>query len=176
MPLSEIELKELIHTVHDFPREGVEFKDITPLLGNANAFNTVIQRMSELVIMENPDIVAGIESRGFIFGSTLAHSLDLGFVPIRKQGKLPSEVVGESYSLEYGDSALEMQKNSIHAGAKVLIVDDILATGGTAECAAKLVERLEGQVTSFVFLATLDFLNGRNKIANYRHHHLLTYD
>jgi adenine phosphoribosyltransferase len=176
MPISEIELKELIHTVPDFPREGVEFKDITPLLGNPNAFDAVIQRMSELAIMENPDYIAGIESRGFIFGATLAHSLNLGFVPIRKEGKLPSEVVGESYSLEYGDSTLEMQSNSIHAGAKVLIVDDILATGGTAECAAKLVERLGGQVTSFVFLATLDFLNGRNKIANYRHHHLLTYD
>jgi adenine phosphoribosyltransferase len=132
--------------------------------------------MAELVAIEDPDCIAGIESRGFIFGATLAHSLNLGFVPIRKQGKLPGKVIAESYSLEYGESALEIQNNAIHAGMKVLIVDDILATGGTAESAAKLVERLGGQVTGFIFLATLDFLNGRNKIENYRHHNLLTYD
>ncbi len=132
--------------------------------------------MADAVKDKQIDYVAGIEARGFIFGSALANLLNLGFIPIRKPGKLPGEIIGQSYFLEYGESSLEMQRDAVSKGSDLLIVDDILATGGTAKSAAKLVERIGGRVVGFVFLASLEFLNGRKEIANYQQHTLLTYD
>ncbi len=132
--------------------------------------------MADAVKDKQIDYVAGIEARGFIFGSALANLLNLGFIPIRKPGKLPGEIIGQSYILEYGESSLEMQRDAVSKGSDLLIVDDILATGGTAKSAAKLVERIGGRVVGFVFLASLEFLNGRKEIANYQQHTLLTYD
>ena len=176
MSLSEIDLKQFIQNIPDFPREGINFKDVSPLLKDASAFATAVSLMARAVEAEEMDYVAGIEARGFIFGSALANLLNLGFIPIRKAGKLPGEIIAQSYNLEYGESSLEMQCGAVPEGSNVLIVDDILATGGTAKSAAKLVERIGGRVVGFVFLASLEFLNGRKEIANYPHHALLTYD
>ena len=176
MSLSEIDLKRLIQNVPDFPREGIDFKDISPLLKDAVALATVVSLMAGAFESEEIDYVAGIEARGFIFGSALANALNLGFIAIRKAGKLPGEIIAQSYNLEYGESSLEMQRDAVPKGSNVLIVDDILATGGTAKSAAKLVERIGGRVVGFVFLASLEFLNGRKEIANYQQHTLLTYD
>lgn len=176
MYLSEIDLKRLIQNVPDFPREGINFKDISPLLKDAVALATVVSLMAGAFESEEIDYVAGIEARGFILGSPLANLLNLGFIPIRKPGKLPGEIIAQSYNLEYGESSLEMQRDAVPKGSNVLIVDDILATGGTAKSAAKLVERIGGSVVGFVFLASLEFLNGRKEIANYQQHTLLTYD
>ena len=176
MSPSETDLKRLIQNVPDFPREGINFKDVSPLLKDAVAFATAVSLMARAVEADEIDYVAGIEARGFILGSALANLLNLGFVPIRKPGKLPGEVIAQSYSLEYGESSLEMQRDAVPKGSNVLIVDDILATGGTAKSAAKLVERIGGRVVGFVFLASLEFLNGNKEIANYQQHTLLTYD
>ena len=169
-------MKRIIRNVPDFPREGINFKDVSPLLKDAVAFATVVSLMARAVEAEEVDYVAGIEARGFILGSALANLLNLGFIPIRKPGKLPGEIIAQSYILEYGESSLEMQRDAVPKGSNVLIVDDILATGGTAKSAAKLVERIGGRVVGFVFLASLEFLNGRKEIANYQQHTLLTYD
>ena len=176
MSPSETDLKRLIQNVPDFPREGINFKDVSPLLKDAVAFATAVSLMARAVEADEIDYVAGIEARGFILGSALANLLNLGFVPIRKPGKLPGEIIAQSYSLEYGESSLEMQRDAVPKGSNVLIVDDILATGGTAKSAAKLVERIGGKVVGFVFLASLEFLNGNKEIANYQQHTLLTYD
>ncbi|MCH2615723.1 MAG: adenine phosphoribosyltransferase [Acidimicrobiales bacterium] len=176
MSLSEIDLKQFIQNVPDFPREGINFKDVSPLLKDAAAFATAVSLMARAVDAEEIDYVAGIEARGFIFGSALANALNLGFIAIRKAGKLPGEIIAQSYNLEYGESSLEMQRDAVPKGSNVLIVDDVLATGGTAKSAAKLVERIGGRVVGFVFLASLEFLNGREEIANYHQHTLLTYD
>tara|TARA_Y100001970_G_scaffold136245_1_gene167664 strand:- start:31445 stop:31975 length:531 start_codon:yes stop_codon:yes gene_type:complete len=176
MSPSETDLKRLIQNVPDFPREGINFKDVSPLLKDAVAFATAVSLMARAVEADEIDYVAGIEARGFILGSALANLLNLGFVPIRKPGKLPGEIIAQSYSLEYGESSLEMQRDAVPKGSNVLIVDDILATGGTAKSAAKLVERIGGRVVGFVFLASLEFLNGNKEIANYQQHTLLTYD
>ena len=176
MSLSKTDLKRFIQNVSDFPREGINFKDISPLLGDATAFATAVSMMAHSFEVEDVEYVAGIEARGFILGSALANLLNLGFIPIRKPGKLPGEIVAQNYNLEYGESSLEMQSGAVPKESNVLIVDDILATGGTAKSAAKLVERIGGRVVGFVFLASLEFLNGRKEIANYPHHALLTYD
>ena len=169
-------MKQFIQNVPDFPREGINFKDVSPLLKDAAAFATAVSLMARAVEVEEIDYVAGIEARGFILGSAVANFLNLGFLPIRKPGKLPGETVAQNYILEYGESSLEMQCGAVPEGSNVLIVDDILATGGTAKSAAKLVERIGGRVVGFIFLASLEFLNGRKEIANYPHHALLTYD
>ncbi len=169
-------MKQFIQNIPDFPREGINFKDVSPLLKDASAFATAVALMARAVEAEEMDYVAGIEARGFIFGSAIANLLNLGFIPIRKAGKLPGEIIAQSYNLEYGESSLEMQRDAVPNRSNVLIVDDILATGGTAKSAAKLVERTGGRVVGFVFLASLEFLNGRKEIANYHQHTLLTYD
>ena len=169
-------MKQFIQNVPDFPRKGINFKDVSPLLKDASAFATAVSLMARAVEAEEMDYVAGIEARGFIFGSALANMLNLGFIPIRKAGKLPGEIIAQSYHLEYGESSLEMQRDALPKRSNVLIVDDILATGGTAKSAAKLVERIGGRVVGFVFLASLEFLNGRKEIANYHQHTLLAYD
>ena len=176
MPASETNLKRLIQNVPDFPRKGINFKDVSPLLRDATAFATAVSLMAQPIAAEEIDYIAGIEARGFILGSALANFLNLGFIPIRKPGKLPGETITQNYVLEYGESSLEIQREAVPKGSNVLIVDDILATGGTAKSAAKLVERIGSKVIGFVFLASLEFLNGRKEIANYKQHTLLTYD
>lgn len=157
-------VKSLIRTVPDFPKPGILFKDITPLLAEPKGFHIVLDSLAQRFIGEHIDAVVGIESRGFIFGSALAARLNASFVPVRKTGKLPAAVDRVSYDLEYGTAELEMHKNSIHDGAKVLVVDDLLATGGTAQATAELVRMQGGYVAAFAFVVELDFLFGREKL------------
>jgi len=157
-------VRALIRTVPDFPKPGILFKDITPLLADPKGFHIVIDSLAERFIGEHIDAIVGMESRGFIFGSTLAARLNASFVPVRKRGRLPAAVDSVIYDLEYGSAELEMHKHSIHEGAKVLVVDDLLATGGTASATAQLVRRQGGYVASFAFLLELDFLGGRERL------------
>jgi len=156
--------KSLIRTVPDFPKPGVLFKDITPLLADPKGFHIVLDLLAQHFIGEHIDVVVGIESRGFIFGSALAARLNASFVPVRKTGKLPAAVDRVSYELEYGTAELEMHKGSIPDGAKVLVVDDLLATGGTAQATAELVRKQGGYVAAFAVVVELDFLFGREKL------------
>ncbi|RME00793.1 MAG: adenine phosphoribosyltransferase [Calditrichaeota bacterium] len=160
------DLAAYIRTVPDFPKKGIGFKDITTLLKDAAAFKKSLDEMQKQ-FPDQVDIVVGIESRGFIFGSALAERYGAGFVPARKPGKLPAEVVREEYELEYGTDQLEMHRDAIQPGQKVLIVDDLLATGGTAAATARLVEKLGGEIRGILFLIELSFLNGRDKLRDY---------
>jgi adenine phosphoribosyltransferase len=168
-------LKSMIRDVPDFPQPGVVFKDITPLLSDPNAFSSVIDLIVVHYGRGNIDKVAGIEARGFILASPVAYHFGAGFVPVRKAGKLPWEAESEEYALEYGTATLEIHKDAIRPGERVLIVDDVLATGGTALATAKLVERLGGKVIGIACVIELTFLNGRNKIAGFDFFSLLTY-
>jgi adenine phosphoribosyltransferase len=170
------ELKQIIRTVPDFPKKGILFIDITTLVKDAKAFKAVIDHLYERYKGHHLDVVVGIESRGFIFGAALADRLGIGFVPARKPGKLPAETISESYDLEYGKATLEIHKDAIKPGTKVLVIDDLLATGGTIEAACKLVERLGGEVAEIWVLVELTFLHGTEKIAKYPFYSLLTYD
>jgi len=155
-----------IRTVPDFPKPGIQFKDITPLLGDPLAFHLVIDALAaELLSKGGIDLVAGIESRGFVFGGALALRLNAGFVPMRKPGKLPYDTRKETYDLEYGSASLEMHVDAVREGARVAVVDDLLATGGTARAAAKLVAAAGGQVRAFAFVVELGFLPGRDVLA-----------
>ena len=156
--------KSLIRTVPDFPKPGVLFKDITPLLADPKGFHIVLDSLAQHFIGEHIDVVVGIESRGFILGGALAAGLNASFVPVRKTGKLPAAVDRVSYELEYGTAELEMHKGSIPDGAKVLVVDDLLATGGTAQATAELVRKQGGYVAAFAVVVELDFLFGREKL------------
>jgi adenine phosphoribosyltransferase len=160
-----MDLAKTIRDVPDFPKEGILFKDITTLLKDPAALKETIKRMLAYCQGKDIDLVAGIESRGFIFGVTLAYELGVGFVPIRKSGKLPADTISESYSLEYGSNTLEMHLDAVQPGQKVLVVDDLLATGGTAQASCKLIERLGGEVTGLLFVVELNFLNGRDHLA-----------
>ena len=162
-----MQLASLIRDVPDFPVPGILFKDITTLIRDARALREVIDRMAAHYADTPVDIVAAIESRGFIFGAPLAYRLGAGFVPVRKPGKLPTRAINESYSLEYGTNTLEMHADAIQPGQRVLVVDDLLATGGSARAAINLVERLGGQVVGVAFLIELDFLHGRDKLQGY---------
>lgn len=173
--LSERTLKSAIRDIPDFPKKGVIFKDITPLLGNGKLFHTVMLQMAEPFKKHKIQKVAAIESRGFIFGAAIADILQAGYVPIRKSGKLPYETVSESYSLEYGDDKLEMHSDAITKGEKVLIVDDVLATGGTAGATCRLVEKLAGDLIGLSFLIELTFLNGKSKLKNRNIRSLIKY-
>ena len=170
------DLKKYIRSVKDFPKQGIMFRDITTILKDPVAFKLASRLLFENA--ENLDInkVVGIESRGFIYGSLLAEKLDAGFVPIRKPGKLPAETVKETYSLEYGTDSIEIHKDAIHPGDKVLLHDDLLATGGTAEAACKLIEKLGGKVMQASFIIELSFLKGREKLKNYNVISLVDYD
>lgn len=159
-------LKEAIRTVPDFPKKGILFRDITTLLKDPNAFAEALQIFHDRYRNAGVRKVAGIESRGFIFGAALAHRLGVGFVPLRKRGKLPSATVREEYQLEYGTDSLEIHVDSIANGEPVLIHDDLLATGGTAAAACRLVEKLGGRVVGLAFLVELSFLKGREKLKN----------
>lgn len=162
-----MELEKFIRDVPDFPKKGIIFKDITTLLMEKEAFKHVIDLMEEKYKGKNIHKIVGIESRGFIFGGALAYNLGCGFIPARKPGKLPAETIKEDYSLEYGTNTLELHVDAIGEGENVVIVDDLLATGGTAQAVAKLVERLKGNISGIEFLVELDFLNGREKLDGY---------
>ena len=170
------ELKKLIREVPDFPKQGILFYDITTLLKNGPGFRQVIDALKTHYQGANVDTVIGIEARGFIFAPALAYALGAGFVPMRKPKKLPSERVSVSYELEYGSDSLEIHKDAIENGHRVLIVDDLLATGGTATAAAKLVEKVGGKVAGLGFVVELTFLNGRGKLKGYDVFSLLQYD
>jgi len=170
-----MDLASLIRDVPDFPVPGILFKDITTLLRNAAALREVVMLLAERYADAQVDIVAAIESRGFIFGAPLAVQLGAGFVPVRKPGKLPAQAISESYTLEYGTNTLEMHVDAIQPGQRVLVVDDLLATGGSARAAVNLVERLGGKVVGLAFVVELDFLNGRQKLTGYPVHSLVHY-
>ena len=171
-------LKELIREVADFPKPGILFYDITTLLKDKLGFARLIDALSANYIGREKeiDLVLGIEARGFIFGPALAYRLNAGFVPVRKPGKLPAETVKVSYDLEYGSNALEIHKDAIGKGQRVLIVDDLLATGGTAVATADLVSGLGAQIAGLAFVVELDFLKGRERLKNYDVFSLLRYD
>jgi len=162
-----MDLAKLIRDVPDFPVKGILFKDITTLVKDPAAFREAVDRMAEPYKGKKIDVVAAIESRGFIFGATLAYILGAGFVPIRKPNKLPADTLSESYTLEYGTNTLEMHKDAIRKGQKVLLVDDLLATGGSARAAVNLIERLGGKVVGIAFLIDLAFLKGIQKLQGY---------
>lgn len=170
------QLKRLIREVPDFPKKGILFYDITTLLKDKVGFATLIDKFSEYYLSQDIDLVLGMEARGFIFGPALAYRLNAGFVPVRKPGKLPAETVKESYALEYGTACLEIHKDAIQKGQRVLIVDDLLATGGTAEATAKLVTSLGGEIAGLGFVVELDFLGGREKLKDHEVMALLHYD
>lgn len=168
-------LKSLIRDVPDFPQKGIVFKDITPLLGDEVAFSSVIDTIVVHFGRGNVDKVVGIEARGFILASPVAYHFGAGFVPVRKADKLPWETERQEYQLEYGTETLEIHKDAFEPGERVLIVDDVLATGGTARATAELVERLGGKVIGIACLIELSFLNGRDKVEGYDFYSLLTY-
>jgi len=171
-----MELKSVIRHVPDFPKEGILFYDITTLLKDRVALKQSIDQLTDQYREQNIDLVVGMESRGFIFGMPLAYQLGVGFIPIRKPNKLPAETIAESYALEYGTNTLEIHVDAISKGQRVLVVDDLLATGGTAEATGKLIEKLGGEVVSMAFLVELTFLNGREKLLGYDIFSLLKYD
>ena len=173
--MTQLLAASLIRDIPDFPKSGILFKDITPVLGDAAAFQEVIDRLVVQAQGLSPDLIVGVESRGFLFGAPLALALGIGFVPVRKVGKLPAETIQEEYALEYGTATVEVHRDAIRPGQRVLIVDDLLATGGTAVAAAKLVEKLGGKVAGFSFLIELEFLAGRQVLSGYDVHSLLTY-
>ncbi|HEY6273479.1 MAG TPA: adenine phosphoribosyltransferase [Terriglobales bacterium] len=169
-------LKALIREVPDFPKKGILFYDITTLLKDRVGFATLIDALSEHYLNSQIDAVLAIEARGFIFGPALAYRLNAGFVPIRKPGKLPAETVKWSYELEYGLDTLEIHKDALKPGQKVIIVDDLLATGGTAQACVQLAKSLGAEITGLAFVVELDFLNGRKKFGGTEIFSLLHYD
>ena len=170
-----MDLASMIRDIPDFPVEGVLFKDITTLLSDAEAFRHVIDSMTERFRDKEIDLVVAIESRGFIFGAPLAYHLNAGFVPVRKPNKLPAEKISQEYSLEYGTNVLEMHTDAIIPGHKVLIADDLLATGGSIRATIDLVERLGGEVVGIAFLIDLTFLNGMEKLEGYDVYSMIQY-
>lgn len=170
-----MDFKSFIRDIPDFPEKGVVFKDITPLLKDAKALQAVSDALYDLVESKKIDKVVGMESRGFFYAPILASRLNAGFVPVRKDGKLPAHKIRETYSLEYGNDILEMHSDGISEGDRVLIHDDVLATGGTAKAVCELVERLGGNVVQCVFLLELDKLKGSDKLNGYKVKSLLHY-
>jgi adenine phosphoribosyltransferase len=169
------DLKTLIRGVPDFPKKGILFYDITTLLKDKKALKEVIDSLARHYSDKKIDIVAGIESRGFIFAPALAYQLGAGFVPVRKPGKLPAATLNASYDLEYGKDTLEIHRDAVEKGQRVLVVDDLLATGGTAAAVIKLISQLGGDVVGMAFLVELEFLNGRKKLNGYDVYSLLQY-
>jgi adenine phosphoribosyltransferase len=169
-------IKNKIRVIEDFPKIGISFKDITTLIQDKDAFKYTIDTLAETLKDQKIDLVVGPEARGFIFGTPLAYALGAGFVPVRKKGKLPGATISVEYDLEYGTDILEIHKDSIKPGQKVVIVDDLLATGGTIQSVARLVEALGGEVVSMDFIIELTGLNGREKLKNYRINSLVKYE
>lgn len=170
------DLKRLIRNVKDYPKKGVVFRDITTLLKDGKALKRAVDLLYHRSEGKKLDLIAAIESRGFILGGALANRMGVGFVPVRKFGKLPADRIEEKYDLEYGTDALEIHKDAVRKGQRVLIVDDLLATGGTLQATCKLVEKLGGEVAGILVLIELSFLNGRDKLKNYDLFSLIKYD
>lgn len=170
------EFRAAIRDIPDFPKKGIVFKDITPLLQSGRLFQKVIDEMAERCRGKKIDCVAAIESRGFIFGAALAYKLGVGFIPIRKKGKLPYETVSVTYSLEYGEDTLEVHKDAFSPGAEVLVIDDLLATGGTLKAVCQLIEKLKAKVAHIICLVELSFLNGRSPLGRYSCECLVAFD
>ncbi|MCD6162366.1 MAG: adenine phosphoribosyltransferase [candidate division Zixibacteria bacterium] len=170
------QLKKVIRNVPDFPKKGIVFRDITTLLQDSQAFKTVMDHLYERYKQKQIDAVVGIESRGFIFGAALADRLGTSFIPARKPGKLPADTISESYDLEYGQAALEIHRDAISSGMKILVIDDLLATGGTLEASCKLVERLGGDVAEVWVLVELSFLDGVKRLSKYPYYSMIQYD
>lgn len=175
MDYSLEKIKAAIRDVPDFPKPGIIFKDITPLLGDARLFSSTLDILAERARSYDADVIVGIESRGFIFGAALADRLNIGFVPVRKPGKLPYKTFSEEYALEYGTDSLEMHVDALKEHNKAIIVDDLLATGGTALATARLVEKCGGTVQALFFVIELEFLHGIKKLSNYTTLSLIKY-
>ena len=171
-----MELKSKIRVIEDYPVEGISFKDITTLLKDKEAFKESLDVLEKEVASLDFDYIVGIESRGFIFGAPLADRLGVGFIPVRKPGKLPAEIEKVSYDLEYGQGGLEMHKDALNKGDKVLIIDDLIATGGSAQATAKLIESQGAKVAAFAFLIELTSLKAREKLSDYKITSLVQYD
>ena len=168
-------LEDRIRDIPDFPQKGIVFKDICPLIGDGQGLKLAVDRLQEVARDKKIDAIVALESRGFLFGAPLAYNLGVGIIPVRKQGKLPSETFKMEYALEYGTNVVEIHRDALAPGQKVLIVDDLLATGGTALAAAKLVEMLGATVEAMVFVIELTFLRGREKLAGYQVTSLVQY-
>lgn len=162
-----MDFKSKIRSILDFPKEGINFRDITTVLKDKEAFNECIKQMAEHLRDKNIDIIVGPEARGFLIGAPLAYELGVGFVPVRKTGKLPSETISFEYELEYGTDKLEMHKDAIERGQRVAVIDDLLATGGTAFSACKMIEQLGGKVVSVGFFIELEDINGKKALEDY---------
>ena len=170
-----MDLAAYIRDIHDFPKAGIVFKDITPLLKDSGAFGAAIERLIQPYKSHPPDLIVAVEARGFIFATPMARQLGCGFAPVRKPGKLPAETASRRYELEYGSDEVEIHLDAITKGDRVLIVDDLLATGGTAAATAELVESLGGQVIGLAFLIELDFLKGGARLQDYDVHSIVHY-
>lgn len=170
-----LDLEDYIRIVADFPKPGIVFKDITPLLGDYEASTVCLEKLFELTQGVKIDKVVGVESRGFFFGMLLAQKLEAGFVPVRKSGKLPSATLKEPYELEYGWDALEIHEDAIQKGERILVHDDVLATGGTAKAVCNLVEKLGGEIVQCNFIMQLDFLDGKERLKKYEVASVLQY-
>jgi adenine phosphoribosyltransferase len=174
--LNSEKFMSLIRDIKDYPKKGVVFRDITTLIKNGKAFNDVLDIFYDLCKGKKIDLVAAIESRGFIFGGAVADRLGVGIIPVRKLGKLPAECVAEKYALEYGTDSLEMHTDAVSEGQKVLVVDDLLATGGTLQATCNLIEKLGGEVAGIMVLIELSFLKGREKLKDYDFFSLIRYE
>jgi adenine phosphoribosyltransferase len=170
-----MDLKSKIREISDWPEKGINFKDITPLLQDKEMFRFAIDKMAESFLENRPDIIVGIDARGFILAAAMAYKLGTGLAIIRKKGKLPHKTICQEYKLEYATNTIEMHEDAIQKGQKVLLVDDVLATGGTMEATAQMVEKLGGQILGISFLIELDFLKGREKLAKYQINSLINY-
>ena len=170
-----LDLKQYIRDVPDFPQAGVLFRDITPLLADPRAFSFAVDALTNPYLNGGVDAIVGIESRGFLFGAPLAYRLHVPLIPVRKSGKLPAKVMSVEYALEYGNAQLDIHVDAVQAGQRVAVVDDVLATGGTARAAASLVELLGGEVVAMLFLVELEFLSGRQRLTQYDVHSLVKF-
>lgn len=170
-----MDLNNYIAAIQDFPIKGVLFRDITPLLQDKDAFNYAIKKLADFAKSVNADLVVGPESRGFIFGTPVSYALNIGFVPVRKPGKLPRKTIDIQYDLEYGTNTLSIHEDAIKKGQKVVIIDDLLATGGTVEATVKLIEKMGGEVVGLAFAIELDEFNAREKLNKYNVYSLLHY-
>ncbi len=173
--MSAIDLRSMIRDVPDFPKQGIVFKDVMPLIADPAAFRETIDRLAAWAGPRTPDVILGAEARGFIFGGALAYALGCGFVPARKPGKLPWQVVEATYDLEYGTDSLQIHADALGSGSRVIVLDDVLATGGTAKAKIELVEQLGGTVVGALFVIELGFLHGRDGLTGYDVHALIEY-
>jgi adenine phosphoribosyltransferase len=175
MPVTAAEIEKAIRNVPDFPKPGIQFKDITPVLADARLFSGAIDLLTERFAPGNIDAVVGIDARGFIFAAAAAKKLNAGFVPVRKKGKLPFSTIEQDYALEYGHATVAIHTDALRPGARVLLIDDLLATGGTSAAAAALVQKLGGKILEAGFLIELKFLNGRDKLSGFPVRSLIAY-